>query len=48
MKWSNEVRPHGALDLKRCLTPKQAFYERMADNDCLMNPSFLEGDEIIS
>jgi len=48
MRWYNEVRPHGALDLKRCLTPKQAFYERMADRDCLMNPGILEGDEIIS
>jgi putative transposase len=48
MKWYNEVRPHGALDLERAQTPLQAFYEKMPDNQTLMDPSLLERGEVIS
>ena len=40
MKWYNEVRPHGALDLK---TPVQAYYEKMPQVDALEYPLSMEG-----
>lgn len=48
MTWYNDVRPHGALDLKRAQTPKQAFYERMPQVDSLISPDVLIGGEMIS
>ncbi len=39
MKWYNEVRPHGALDLK---TPTQAYYEKMPQLDALEYPLSME------
>ena len=39
MKWYNEVRPHGALDLK---TPVEAYYEKMPQLDAIEYPSFME------
>jgi putative transposase len=48
MKWYNEVRPHGALDLKRAQTPLQAFYEKMPDPHQLISPDILTRSEIIS
>ena len=39
MKWYNEVRPHGALDLK---TPIQAYYVKMPQVDELAYPSSME------
>jgi len=47
MTWYNEVRPHGALDLKRAQTPKQAFYEKMPQADLLISPDILTRDEMI-
>ncbi len=40
MKWYNEVRPHGALDLK---TPVQAYYGKMPQVDALEYPLSPEG-----
>ncbi|MHB1867379.1 MAG: DDE-type integrase/transposase/recombinase [Nitrososphaerales archaeon] len=39
MKWYNEVRPHGALDLR---TPVEAYYEKMPQLDAIEYPSFME------
>ena len=47
MNWYNEVRPHGALDLKRAQTPKQAFYEKMPQTDLLISPDILTRGETI-
>lgn len=48
MKWYNEVRPHGALDLKKAQTPMQAFYQKMPEADLLISPDILTGGEMIS
>lgn len=48
MQWYNEIRPHGALELERMQTPKQAFFEKMPDPHCLISPDILVGDEMIS
>jgi putative transposase len=47
MAWYNEVRPHGALNLKRAQTPQQAFYEKMPQADFLISPDILTRDEMI-
>ena len=39
MKWYNEVRPHGALDLK---TPVEAYYAKMPQLDAIEYPSSME------
>ena len=37
--WYNTIKPHGALDLK---TPIDAYYEKMPQQDMLVDPSILE------
>ena len=41
MTWYNEVRPHGAFDLSRAQTHLEMFYERMADQESIADPSLL-------
>ncbi len=47
MEWYNNVRPHGALNLKEMETPVQAYHARMAPKGVLVDPAMLWG-EIIS
>lgn len=44
MEWYNNVRPHGALNLKEMETPVQAYYSRMPQKDMLIDPEILWRD----
>jgi len=41
VRWYNNIKPHGALDLENAETPIEAYYRKMETKEELMDPSIL-------